>query len=397
MELTIYPNKLNGEISAIPSKSMAHRYLICAAFADAPTSIVCPATSRDIETTVECLRRIGAKIIRTKHGYSVFPLKTALDHALLPCGESGSTLRFLLPVAGALGIDVTFTMGQRLSQRPLEPLLQEMRRMGYQVTWLDSTTLHCHGQLHSGSFRIPGNISSQFVSGLLFACVLLNGNSSISVYGNVESRPYIGMTISALSQFGVTATLTDIHGMQLVSPGFIQIEGDWSSSSYYFAANEMGSTVSVHGLLHESGQGDRAVTSLLEALNTDAPLDVSDVPDLVPILSVVAAAKKGAIMQNIGRLRMKESDRVTSVLSMLHALGICATADENSMTIYPGSFHSCTVDAFNDHRIAMAAAIAATNASGPVTVTDAQCVEKSYPGFWEDYQMLGGNYEQHLR
>lgn len=396
MDLTIYPKKLSGIISAIPSKSAAHRHLICAALADAPTTIYCPSTSRDIETTATCLSRLGAKITRTSVGYTVIPMEQPNNHAVLPCEECAATLRFLLPIVGALGIDAVFVMGSRLSKRPLEPLMETMENMGCSVQRVSPTAIHCQGQLHSGNFSIPGNVSSQFITGLLFACVLLEGESTISICGRLESSPYIDMTISALSHYSVNISLPRVKGTKLVSPKVHSIEGDWSNSSCYFAANALGSAIEVTGLQLDSTQGDRAISSALEKLEIGDIIDVSDIPDLVPILAVVAAAKQGTVFHHIGRLRTKESDRVASVLSMLHSLGIHAIADADTMTIHPGIFHAGTVDSFCDHRIAMAAAIAATCADGPVTITNTHCVEKSYPDFWEDYRKLGGNYEQHI-
>ena len=396
MDLTIYPQKLRGTISAIPSKSAAHRHLICAAFADSPTTICCTSTSRDIETTVACLRSLGAKISRTAIGYTVVPITQPNTHAVLRCGECAATLRFLLPIVGALGIDAELIMGPRLSQRPLKPLLEAMGSMGCNIQQISPTVIRCQGQLHCGNYAIPGNVSSQFITGLIFACVLLEGESTITICGRLESSPYLDMTLSALSHYGVNISFPNVNGTKLISPKEQLIEGDWSNSGFYFAANSLGSDVEVTGLQPDSIQGDRAISSVLEKLDSGNAIEVSDIPDLAPILAVVAAAKKGAIFHNISRLRTKESDRVASVLSMLHALGIHATADADTMTIHPGIFHTGTVDSFSDHRIAMAAAIAATCADGPVTIRNAHCVEKSYPDFWEDYRKLGGNYEQHI-
>ena len=397
MDITIFPKPLSGTVSAIPSKSLIHRYLICAAFADCPTEILCADTSQDIEATVACLKQLGVQIIRNDSGYHVAPVQNPLDNIELPCQESGSTLRFLLPVIGALGVEATFKMKGRLSQRPLTPLLEEMCRMGCCIRWLDENTLSCRGQLKPGEYCISGNISSQFVSGLLFACALLGRGSCVSVIGHLESKPYVDMTIYTLSQFGIDATKPIISEGNFLSPGIIAADGDWSNSACYLAANTIGSAVHVTGLNPDSPQGDRAITDLLLQMNQHPTVDLADNPDLFPILAIIAAAKNGAIFHHISRLRHKESDRIHSVVAMLAAMGCHATVSEDSVTVYPGRIRSGTVDACHDHRIVMAAAIAATCADGPVTIRNAESVQKSYPHFWEDYRNLGGLYEQHIR
>ena len=384
MDILIHPTKLKGKVQAIPSKSQAHRLLILAAFAEKETELILRETSRDMEATAACLRALGAEITRTEQGYQVIPTRQIPTTCYLPCGESGSTLRFLLPVAGALGVDATFLLEGRLPQRPLSPLWEEMEQMGCILTRPTENTIRCCGKLRSGLYRIPGNISSQYITGLLLAFPLMDGESQLSVTGKLESKPYVDMTRQALDIF------------QKGSPGKIVVEGDWSNGAFFLAANTLGNQVDVFGLDPNSAQGDRAVANILQ--NTAYPwqIDASDIPDLVPILAI-AASRCGAHFTNIARLRLKESDRVASVLAMLHNLGIEAHADENQLWVSPGSFTGGVVDAFNDHRIAMAAAIAATASQGPVKILGCQCVEKSYPRFWEEYRSLGGNYEFFLR
>lgn len=398
MDITIYPKKLNGTLNAIPSKSQAHRLLICAAFADRQTIIICPETNRDIEATAACLRALGAGICRTDDSYIVDPVTTVPEKAVLPCGESGSTLRFMLPIAAALGIDTTFQMEGRLPLRPLSPLWEEMERMGCCLMRPTSDTIRCTGKLQRGEYRISGSVSSQFITGLLFAAALLDGQSTLSVTGRIESKPYITMTQNALAAFGVKTEGFTVRGSRpFSSPGQITVEGDWSNAAFFLAAKAMGSGLEITGLRPDSGQGDRAVAPLLEQLRGNITISAADIPDLVPILSVVAAAKQGAVFTDIQRLRLKESDRVASVIAMLQEMGIRAEATETTLTVYPGKFHGGTVDAVNDHRIAMSAAIAATAADGPLTILGAQCVTKSYPAFWEEYRRLGGYYEQYIR
>lgn len=396
MDITISPRRLRGDLTVIPSKSQAHRLLICAAFSDKPTLLQCAETNRDIEATADCLSALGAKILRTDSGYTVFPVKAVPEQAELHCRESGSTLRFLLPVAGALGVDALFTMEGRLPQRPLSPLWEEMERMGCTLTRPTSDTIRCTGKLRPGAYRIDGGISSQYITGLLLALSLLGSGSQLEITGKAESRPYIEMTKAAISLFGGDP---DHPGeKRFHSPGAVSVEGDWSNGAFFLAANELGSHLNLHGLDPDSPQGDRAVLGILPLLRSGAPrVSAADIPDLVPILSVAAASNHGAVFTDIRRLRMKESDRVASVMAMLKSLGGRAEADDNTLTVFPSGFTGGVVDSFNDHRIAMSAAIAATVCTGPVTVLGAECVSKSYPGFWEEYRRLGGNYEQHVR
>ena len=398
MDITIQPRKLQGRITAIPSKSQAHRLLICAAFADRPTALRCPETNRDITATAECLRALGASVVRTADGYTVRPIGKLPEKAELPCCESGSTLRFLLPIVGALGVNTTFRMEGRLPERPLSPLWEEMERMGCTLTRPTSDTIRCTGKLRSGHYTIDGGISSQFITGLLYALSLIPGGGRLEITGKIESRPYIEMTRKAMKTFGVSTENNILTGQdRYISPGCMTVEGDWSNGAFFLAAQALGSAITVDNLDPASPQGDRAVADLLPRLEKSLTIDAADIPDLVPILAVAAAAKKGAVFTSIGRLRIKESDRVAAVIAMLKALGGHAHADADTLTVEAAALTGGTVDARNDHRIAMAAAIAATVCTKPVTILGAQCTEKSYPAFWEEYKRLGGLYEQHLR
>ncbi len=389
MDITIHPQLLQGEIQIIPSKSQAHRLLICAAFADQPTQLLCRSTSRDMDATAACLRALGADIQRTDSGYAVFPIQNTPKTALLPCGESGSTLRFLLPIVGALGVDGTFQMEGRLPQRPLSPLWEEMERMGCTLTRPTPDTLRCTGRLCSGDYTMDGGVSSQFITGLLFAMSMLAEPSHLEITGTLQSKPYVDMTRQAMDLF---------QAPHYRSPGQITVEGDWSNGAFWVTAAMLGSDVTVLGLDSDSVQGDRAVVEILSRLSQNsAAISAADIPDLVPILSVYAAANHGAVFTQIQRLRIKESDRVASTLALIHGLGGKGEATEDTMTIYGTGLSGGTVDAMNDHRIAMAAAIAATVCQKSVTILGAQCVEKSYPQFWAEYAQLGGKYELNLR
>lgn len=398
MNIVIHPKKLHGTIHAIPSKSQAHRLLICAAFSDRKTKLICPETNQDIEATAGCLQSLGADIQRTDFGYTVIPITSIPKSATLDCKESGSTLRFMLPVVGALGVDATFLLKGRLPQRPLSPLWEEMERMGCSLSRPADSTVRCCGQLQSGNYTIDGSVSSQFITGLLFAMALIPGESALSITGRIESAPYIDMTRRALDMFGVNTNGYKISGsIPFCSSGTIEVEGDWSNASFFLAAEKMGNTLNVTGLNPDSPQGDKAVAKILPQLDKNITIDAADIPDAVPILAVAAGALNGATFKNITRLRLKESDRVASVANMLKNLGAKVDVTENEMTVYPGAYHGCTIDAVGDHRIAMAAAIAATITQGDITILGGECVAKSYPGFWEDYKKLGGNYEQYIR
>ncbi len=398
MDITITPGKLNGTITAIPSKSQAHRLLICAAFADRPTFLHCAATNQDIEATASCLRSLGANITYDNGKYHVSPVVQLPESATMYCGESGSTLRFMLPIVGALGVDTTFIMEGRLPQRPLSPLWELMERKGCVLTRPTENTLRCYGKMIPGEYSIDGSVSSQFITGLLYALALMRGFSNLSITGRTESKPYIEMTKQALHLFGVYAEKFPIgNSFPFTSPGVISVEGDWSNGAFFHVAKALGSNLEIKGLSNNSPQGDRAVAGILQQMDTHISVDAADIPDLVPILAVAGGAKKGITFLNIGRLRLKESDRVASVAAMLQQLGANVDVSENTMTVFPAQFHGCTVDAVGDHRIAMAAAIAATVAQGKVTILGAHCVAKSYPAFWDDYRILGGTYEQYIR
>lgn len=396
MDITIQPQILSGELTVIPSKSQAHRLLICAAFADAPTVVHCPETNRDMDATAGCLNALGAKISKTQTGYTVWPVEQIPETAKLNCHDSGSTLRFMLPVAGGLGVDTTFIMEGRLPQRPLSPMWEEMERMGCMLTRPTSDTIRCTGKLRPGHYSIDGSVSSQYITGLLLALSLLDEPSELEITGCVESKPYIHMTKDAISLFG--ADPNHPGAKRFHSPGNLTVEGDWSNGAFFLAANTLGSRLDIHGLNPNSTQGDRAAAQLLPKLTCSRQIiDARDIPDLVPILSVVAACSHGAEFTNIRRLRLKESDRVASVIAMITALGGKAEADDNTLRVFGAGLTGGTVDSVNDHRIAMSAAIAATVCQKPVTILGADCVRKSYPKFFEEYRRLGGKYEQYLR
>ena len=389
MDIILHPCPLSGSVTVIPSKSQAHRLLICAALADNATTLICPQTSRDMDATAQCLCALGATIDKTAEGYHIQPISQTPQKAVLDCHDSGSTLRFLLPIAGALGVDTLFRLEGRLPQRPLSPLWEEMERMGCSLSRPTPDTIRCQGKLKPGSYSIAGNVSSQFITGLLFAQSLIAGETSLEITGKLESKPYVDLTKAAMDLF---------QAPRYHSPGTVTVEGDWSNGAFWLAAQSLGSNLTVSGLSETSVQGDRAAAKWIHELTQEkCNISAADIPDLVPILSVAAAFGHGAVFTDIARLRLKESDRIASTIAMLEALGGQAEASQDTLTVFPARLQGGMVDSVNDHRIAMAAAIAATACTGDVVILGAECVEKSYPNFWTEYRRLGGNYEQYLR
>ena len=411
MDLQIIPKKLSGAVTPPPSKSQAHRLLIAAALSGGVSVLHGLAESQDIQATRRCLSALGAGIedlpdgaLRVHglgHGIVMAP-----PYALLDCGESGSTLRFLIPVALLVQGEASFTGRGRLMERPLKPYEDLFREKG--VAWkLEDNVLTVNGgrgydalALDSGAYRLPGNVSSQFFTGLLFTLPLLNGDSTLMSTTPLESRDYLEMTRQALAAAGVTTRWADentlcVPGGQDYQPFTATAEADWSQAGFWYAADFLDSQVETRGLDPDSAQGDKVVSELYWKLARpgDAEIDVSGCPDLLPPLAVMAAVRSGTTrFTNAARLRMKESDRLSTITAALTALG-AEVHEEPDRLIIVGkpSLPGGTVDSANDHRIAMMAAIAATGCTGPVTIRGAECVQKSYPDFWEVYRSLGGD------
>lgn len=395
MNVTIHPHKLSGTIEIPSSKSYAHRLLIAAALSDAPTEVRMNALSDDIAATIGCLRSLGAQIVRTDAGLLVHPVQSvSAENNSLFCGESGSTLRFMLPVAAALGAACTFTGAGRLPERPNAILTEVLRERGVR-TDSDLLPMRLSGRLTGGVCRIAGNVSSQYITGLLMALPLCEDDSEIMLTTPLESAAYIDITLETLAAFGVSVMRTETGwripgGQRYRSPKVVSAEGDWSQAAFWHAANALSSSVSCIGLNEKSAQGDRAIAEMLGLPGNT--IDVTHTPDLVPALAVAAAAHPGTThITGAERLRIKESDRLRTVAEMLQSLGISVTELPDGLVIRGGfPFTGGTVNGCNDHRIVMAAAIAATVASGPVTITDAHAVNKSYPQFFEHFSLLGG-------
>ena len=404
MDIQITPRHLSGTVTPPPSKSMAHRLLIAAALGAGRSTVRGVAMSQDVEATLRCLTALGGHWRETTPGTLEITgiggrrstPGTALPH--LDCGESGSTLRFFLPIALAVAGGGVFTGQGRLMARPQGPYLDLFREKGI---FCEQTggTLTVRGTLKPGEYHLPGNVSSQFFTGLLFALPLLDGPSTIVPTTAVESWDYILMTLDALTGAGVTAAEPHTPGEAFrVCPAAYQpfdrtVEADWSQAAFWYAAIALGSQLELTGLNAFSVQGDMAVVPHFLRLTQpgDREIDVSGIPDLLPPLAVMAAVRSGTTrFVNAARLRMKESDRLETTAALLTTLGVSAQAGPDFLTVQGGAITGGTVDGANDHRIVMAAAIAATASSSPVTIRGAEAVKKSYPDFWEVYQSLGG-------
>ena len=377
MNIVITPKKLCGSVTPPPSKSHTHRLLIAAALADMPVHAPADAVSDDISATVRCLRALQEQ------------------QPLCDCGESGSTLRFLTPVAAALH-GARFTGSERLSERPIEPLLSLLRDHGCTISE-DKLPFTVSGGLQSGVYALRGDVSSQFVTGLLFALPLLDGSSEIVLTTPLQSRGYVDMTLQVLAQFGIEILEKDSGflipgGQRYTAPQEKPIpEGDWSGAAFWYGVNACGGSVKVNGLNGPSAQGDSVVASLAQTLPD--VIATGNIPDLVPVLSIMACKKAGDThFVNAQRLRLKESDRLEACVQMILALGGSAENTQDTLTVHGnGCLRGGTVNGMNDHRIVMSAAVASCLCTEPVTITDANAVNKSYPAFWQDFEQLGGS------
>ena len=409
MNFQITPVKLHGAVTPPPSKSQAHRMLIAAALCGGISTLSNVALSQDIAATLSCLRALGAGVVELEGAVELHGMGNSIVQARplphLDCGESGSTLRFLIPVALTVCGGGVFRGHGRLMERPQKPYFDLFDEKG--ITYrLENGALTVEGQLTAGEYRLPGNVSSQFITGLLYALPLLSGDSRILLTTPLESRGYVDMTLDALKTFGVEASFDGdrtflVPGNQRYQARNLAVEADWSNGAFWYAAAFLDSRLEIRGLNPNSAQGDACVARLYWTLARpgDAEIDVSQCPDLVPPLAVMAAfrgAGKHTRLVNAGRLRIKESDRLATVTEVLSAMGAQVEegpdylAFEGADTLPGGT----VVSGHNDHRIAMMAAVAAIGCRAPVTVTGAECVAKSYPDFWQVYEALGGQIQE---
>jgi len=409
MDMKITPSRLSGTLEAVSSKSYAHRLLICAALADRPTRVYVNRLSDDIRATARCLTAMGCVVENEPSALLVTPPRKLSDSVTLQCGESGSTARFLLPLAAHLFGRFTLTGEGTLLGRPFAPLCRALETAGCAFSG-DTLPLTGVGRLRPGNFSIAGDISSQFISGLLFALPLLDGESRVILTTPLQSAAYVEMTIEVLRLFGVAVEKRGygfyIQGNQrYVSPGEATAEGDWSNAAFFLCMGALGGPIALRGLSLDSAQGDREIVNLLRRFGAGVegctvtagalrgiPIDASQIPDLVPTLAVVAAAAEGETrIHNAQRLRLKESDRIQSTFALLNSLGADVTILEDGLLIRGGAeLRGGTVDGAGDHRIVMATAAASCVCVNPVVIRGCAAVNKSYPSFFEDFKALGG-------
>ena len=406
MDIKITPKKLSGRVTAPPSKSVAHRLLICAALAKGESVIKNISSSKDMQATVSCLKALGAQIELKGDTAYINGIDKPSETATLDCFESGSTLRFLIPVACALGVRAEFVGSGRLPQRPITPYLETLPSHGAEFDYDNTMPFTVSGRLTSGRYEIRGDVSSQFITGLLLALPLCEGDSEIVITTALESKPYIDITIGAMEQFGVKVGQKDntfiIKGGQSYKPQSLAVEGDHSQAAFFEVGNALGADIEILGLNVNSYQGDKKIIEIIREIvyNSSDRLfpfeaDVSDIPDLVPILAVLASFCDGkSRIYNAGRLRIKECDRLSAMAQSLNACGGKVTETPDELIIEGvGSLKGGEVPDFNDHRIPMAMSIAAMRSDAPVIIRGAQSVAKSYPDFWEVYKSLGGEFE----
>ncbi len=408
MDLRITPKPLRGSVSVPPSKSVAHRMIIAAALADGVSRISNLSRSADILATINCMKAFGADIELNGDTAVITGIKSVPESAVADCCESGSTLRFLIPAACALGINAEFHGEGKLPQRPITPFLEEFPKHGIKFDFSKAesgSALPCSvsGKLTAGRFEIDGGISSQFITGLMFALPLLDEDSEIVIRSRLESKPYIDITMGVLRDFGCGIAEREggylIKGNSRFKPFSGSVEGDYSQSAFFYVANALGSDIKITGLNERSCQGDKQIVEICRAFSENkAPfeIDCSDIPDLVPVLSVLGCFCKGkSRIYNAARLRIKECDRLAAMEDCLNRIGGKVSSTEDSLIIEGvESFHGGEVACYNDHRIAMSMAIAATRCDSPLTIRGAECVRKSYPDFFDVYRAIGGEADE---
>lgn len=409
MDIKINPGRLSGSVSVPPSKSVAHRMIIAAALTRGESKITNLYPSVDIMATMDCMRELGAKIDFSGNTAVINGIENPPKEAVLDCHESGSTLRFLIPVACALGVKCTFVGKGKLPQRPITPLVRELPKHGITFDFSaaeNGNTLPCtvSGKLEPGIFEMDGSISSQFITGLILALPILDGNSEIVMTSHLQSKPYVDITLGTIKDFGGNVTETvngyKIMGNQVLKPFNGSVEGDYSQAAFFEVANVLGSDIEINGLNENSFQGDKKIIEICKEIvyNKNGSLnafelDCSDIPDLVPILSVLASFCGGVSrITNAARLRLKECDRLAAMTDCINKIGGKVTEFEDGLEIQGvDSFRGGEVYAYNDHRIAMSMAIASIKCTESLIIKGAECVKKSYPDFFDVFKSLNGN------
>lgn len=403
MKATIKASKIHGSVEAPPSKSMAHRYLIAAGLAEGESIVRNIAMSEDIKATINCLRALGATIIEIPEKDNNNSSRSSLDlsirgadprtadSALLNCNESGSSLRFMIPVAALSDKEMTFTGTDKLLSRPLFVYEEIFRNQGLHLEREDKC-IRLKGRLNGGEFETAGDISSQFISGLLIALPLSDKDSIIKLSGAIESRPYIDMTMDALKSFGIRSEwkgsrTISVPGAQKYSPSDVTTEGDWSNAAYLMALG-----AEVYGVDDNSLQGDKVCKTHFGMLDRGfAEIDISDCPDLGPALMAYAAMREGCMLHGTGRLKIKESDRGSAMQAELSKFGVNADISENSIRVYSGiNTPEEMLFGHNDHRIVMALAAVCLKTGG--VIEGAEAVNKSFPDFFDAIRTVGAEF-----
>lgn len=403
MDKLLIPSPLKGSVDIPASKSVAHRLIIAAALAEGESVITNVYPSKDILATIGAVKALGADVALEGDTARIRGIKEPPAEAVIDCCESGSTLRFVIPIAAALGVKAEFFGRANLPNRPITPFLEELPNHGACFDYHNTMPFTVSGKLTAGEYRMGGDISSQFITGLLLALSAVPGESRITLTSRLESRPYVDITVDCLRKFGCEVEEDKdgytVRGGRLKACD-LRVEGDWSQAAFFEVANALGSRVTINGLNVNSYQGDKKILEICREVvyNKNSVLkcveqDCSDIPDLVPILAVLGCFCEGeSRLTGAGRLRIKECDRLAAMEKNLNLLGGQVTSTEDSLIIKGvGSGNlkgGVTVETFSDHRIAMAMAIASTRCDKPVRVSGAECVSKSYPGFWEDYERL---------
>lgn len=403
MKVRVFPTKLKGVINIPSSKSLAHRAIICGALADGDCVINNVYLSRDIQATINCLKALGSEIVIDADKVTVKSRPVAsVEERVLDCDESGSTLRFMLPIALAIGGKFRFVGKGKLGVRPLDVFFRIFDKEG--IKYSNNSTeskldLTVEGKLDGDSFNVRGDVSSQFISGLLFAIPLSGKSGKITIDGELQSASYINLTLQTLESFGISVVKEkdgySIASNQKYKSTDYTVESDFSQSAFFLTANYLGSNIDIANLNSNSLQGDKVIVEMLDALGSGNvnEFDGSDCPDIIPIFSLACALTKGEfIIKNLSRLRIKECDRLSATVQELNKLGAKTVegVDYIKITGVERLVGGVEVDAHNDHRMAMTLAIAATVCEKDIIINDAESVEKSYPTFFEAYESIGG-------
>lgn len=398
MKVKILPSKTSGEVSAPPSKSFAHRYLIGSVLSRGKCVIKNIADSDDISATLSCIEQLGGSVTKDGNIVTVIPTnEKQIENAVFDCKESGSTLRFFIPVVLATGAkNCTFSGSERLLARGIKEYEKLFENSDVKIK-SDEESIEISGKLTAGNYEISGEVSSQYTTGMLFALSVLDGKSTLKITGNAESRAYVDMTIKVLKDFGADIAETEknffeINGKGRLSPGEFTVEGDWSNAAFLIALSRLVGTISVSGLNENSMQGDRFSSVAFDALDGEnAEIDLKDCPDLAPILFAYAAYKNGGKFTNTRRLRVKESDRANVMAEELKKFGANVKVYENSVEIEKTQLKPPIVPlcGHNDHRIVMALSVLA--AVFGAEIDGAEAVNKSYPDFFRVIKKAGVN------